>query len=243
MTFCVSLNNGDAPSMFLAPSKLYMLTSFCVTHRHLKRRQQRRQHKNFEGSKCLILGEKHFCLGYRLSKHKITIYSKNFGGSIAPLAIPGNHPWQRLWTQMSSCVAQCVYPLQNARNLSWPEQPWVATQAGSAGAKACSLCVQTVHCKCVKWNATFIETLGRTNMLLRSKGLNRTEDRAQDLRKTWAVETTPRVVSISLCAWMLWPSASDTGVRKPWAFRCIFLLLQGCDDVRWWYAQPVTPGS
>ena len=123
MTFCVSLNNGDAPSMFLAPSKLYMLTSFCVTHRHLKRRQQRRQHKNFEGSKCLILGEKHFCLGYRLSKHKITIYSKNFGGSIAPLAIPGNHPWQRLWTQMSSCVAQCVYPLQTARNLSWPGSP------------------------------------------------------------------------------------------------------------------------
>ena len=32
---------------------------------------------------------KQFCLEKRLSKHKITIFSKNFGGDMAPLAPHG----------------------------------------------------------------------------------------------------------------------------------------------------------
>ena len=30
-----------------------------------------------------------FCLEKRLSKHKMTIFSKNFGGTMAPLPLPG----------------------------------------------------------------------------------------------------------------------------------------------------------
>jgi len=30
-----------------------------------------------------------FCLAKRLSKHKMTIFSKNLGGALAPLAPPG----------------------------------------------------------------------------------------------------------------------------------------------------------
>jgi len=41
--------------------------------------------KNLEWPKCLILGKWHyFCLGYRLSKHRMTICSENLGVAWPP---------------------------------------------------------------------------------------------------------------------------------------------------------------
>jgi len=77
-------NSADKLLYFQEALVLYIL--YLIT---CSGKQWRSQPKNLGGPKCMILGEIIlFCLDKRLSKHKMTIFSKSLGGN-DPFAPPG----------------------------------------------------------------------------------------------------------------------------------------------------------